>query len=298
MTDADRPVGPSEVPDATAEEALAAAILDGEATAAERARADEPAVAAALAAQRRVAEAVAAAPPVDDAGRGRSIAAALAAWDADGRSAGAAPVDDLARRRAQRATRLLPALGAAAAVVVALVLGGLAIRGNGGDADQTASGDAFDATVEEGDDGAESGAAAGGGSGAVDDRTTTLAAEVAFGSYEDLDGLLAEVDRTAALARAALRDLDAFEEAAGSPPSATAGAAEGQASVGDSSGGAPVAESTCVAPALPEGTYVTGGPAVLDGRPVAVTVVDGPEGTVVQVVDVSTCEVVYEGPPA
>lgn len=312
MTDADPTVGPPETPEATPEEELAAAILDGEASPEEQARAGEPAVAAALAAQRRVADALAVAPAVDEVGRERSIAAALAAWGTEATTeatTGAGPAragDDLARRRAGRTARLLPALGAAAAVVVALVLGGIALGGGGDDADQTAVGDAFDATDED--------LAAGGA--AADATASAPVPSVALGAFDDLDALVAEAGRTAAQSRAVggaggsgsgsgsdgAGSADAEEAAEGaeagttSPAAATGAPAAGD-DAGEGSSSQALDERACVADAAPEGTFVASATATLDGRPVAITVVDTADGTVVQVVDVATCEVVYEGPP-
>jgi hypothetical protein len=280
MTDAQHPVGP---PEASESEELAAAILDGEATPAELARADEPAVAAALAAQRRAAATLAVDVPVDEAARERSIAAALAVRDEGTAAAAPRRADDLADRRARRAAGTLPVLAAAAAVVVALVVGALALAGRSDDDEDLA------ATAE---DSAPTGAAdaAGGASGSgVDEAATALALGLDLGAFDDVEHLVAAAARRADLARSSAATAEGSD-------ADHAGSAEDAGALDPTEAPASTVAGPACAPPLPEGTVVSTATAILDGRPVLVTVLDGDDGTVVQVVDAATCDVVYEGP--
>jgi hypothetical protein len=122
-----------DVPDASEADELASALLDGEGTAAERARADEPDVARRVAELEAVARLVATpVEPVDELARSRAVRAALAA---------AAPAV---------APRRVPAwLAPAAAVIVVLAGVGLfvaVLAGGSDDADEAATSGADTAT--------------------------------------------------------------------------------------------------------------------------------------------------------
>jgi hypothetical protein len=122
---------------------LASAYLDGEVTAAERARVEgDPALLAEVERLRRVRAAVADVPPATATARESAIAAALAAFDeahAGLAAAAAAPtappnVVPLARRRHVRRLQVMTAAAAAAVMVI----GGFVIANRGG-GDDTAS---------------------------------------------------------------------------------------------------------------------------------------------------------------
>lgn len=285
MTDPDLPVGPP--PEASEIEELASAILDGEATPEELARASEPAVAAALASYRRVSALLASSGPVDEVGRERSIAAAIDAWGTGDAAAAPGGGDELAQRRARQPAWARPAFGAAAAVVVALVLGGLAVLAGQDDGDDVAASNAAD------DDAAQRGSPAG---ATAESGADSFAVGIDLGTFDDLDALVAAADRTAAQQRSVLLDESAqAEEGDGEATSEAAPPASPAAGAGvDASEGA---GGACSPPPLPPGVVVVTGTATFEGRAVVVTVIDGSEGTVVQVQDVATCAVVYEGPP-
>lgn len=192
MSVSDDPRDPGSVPPAGELDELASALLDGVATPAEAARAADPDVAARLRSFTRVRDAVAApVPPVDDDARERGIAAALAAWDAG---------DDLTARRADRERRVRRSidwarpLGIAAAVLAALAVGGLAIRGI--DREDDDSGDAATAALEEQEataDGADAGADSEAGGGMTYEDSTVMSSPVAqLGDYGSLDELVVD----------------------------------------------------------------------------------------------------------
>jgi hypothetical protein len=123
---------------------LASAYLDGEVTAAERARVEgDPALLAEVERLRRVRAAVADVPPATATARESAIAAALAAFDeahAGLAAAAAAPtappnVVPLARRRHVRRLQVMTAAAAAAVMVI----GGFVIANRDGGDDDTAS---------------------------------------------------------------------------------------------------------------------------------------------------------------
>jgi hypothetical protein len=284
------------VPDATEPEEVASAILDGEATEAERARAGEPGVAAALAAFGRVSAGLGADDPIDELARERAITAALDAWgtedDAVPGARTAVAGDELARRR--RARRGLRVVGAAAAVVVALALGGLALQG-GSDDDDSA-----DVAASAPEDTVAAGGSAGAGSAAGSEAATESALALSdLGTYDSLDALVAEAAGVATERAAAFEDGQVFDADSSGDVTATQGANNGvdgeqtSAPAADAGGGA---VATCAPPPPPSGEPLAFSTATLEGRPVTVVVAGTGDEAVVQVVDVQTCEVRYEGP--
>ena len=294
-----------DLPDATEPEELASAILDGEATDAERARAGDPEVAAALEAFGRVSAAVGAEPPVDELARERAIAAALGAWGtptaeeeaiaAEQRERFAA-VDELARRRRNRLG--LKVAGIAAAVAAVVAVGSLAV-GSGDDEDSATSADVAAEAPESGvatesaGAGATADADAAEESEAAADGATSSLALSDLGAYDDLDTLVAD-----AVVVATERAAEANDDGADSAPQGEGDAggevAEGGAAptVAAGAGGA----TACALPSPPAGEPATASTATLEGRPVLVTVSGSGDDAVVQVTDPATCEVLYEGP--
>jgi hypothetical protein len=269
MTSTDDPRDP--VPDATDAEALAGALLDGEALPAETAgaRADDAAVLEARARFERVARAVATPVPIDDVAREAAIAAALAAATAP-----APQGDELARRR--RSQGRLRVVGIAAAALVAVAIGAVALgQGGGDDADQAATATAEDRASDEVTDDA------GGASTSADAAPSIELSTLDLGAFDDLPALVA-----AAAASSFGADTPTTMASSGS-------AAEETGSAGDPTTSA----AGCAAPARPAGRLLSSRSATLEGRPVVVVVVDGPEGRIVQVYDFTTCELRFEGSP-
>lgn len=136
-----------------ADDEIVSAVLDGEATDGERARADaDPTAGERLARFADVARLVGAPVPVDPELREQAIARALDTFDV---SAGTStperadrPPDELAVRRARRSARIGPVLAAVAAVVVVLIGVGAVLRSTG-PTDTLATGSmAADSTTE------------------------------------------------------------------------------------------------------------------------------------------------------
>lgn len=289
-----------DLPDATEPEELASVILDGEATAAEQARAAAPEVAAALARLRAVAEAVGSVGPVDELARERAIAVALDAWGTEAATASAtdgAPGDELARRR--QARRGLRLVGVAAAVVAALAVGGIALSSGSDDADTSAdvAAEAPEGTeaAGSGEDGAESGA---GGT-----ATESALALTDLGAFDDLDDLVAFASGEAT-ERTVVEEGDAFADddsavvgdataESGSESGLIEGSSQDAAEPAPATGAAP---PSCSPPPPPSGDPVVVSTATLEGRPVTVVVAGTGDDAVVQVVDAQTCELRYEGP--
>jgi hypothetical protein len=284
-----------DLPDATEPEELASAILDGEATAAEQARAGEPEVAAALARLRGVAAAVGTAGPIDELARERAIALALDAWGTEAATATAAgaagaPGDELARRRqARRGVRLV---GVAAAVVAALAVGGIALTSGDDDTDTSAdvAAEAPAATEAAGSagDGAESGA------GGTATQSATLAL-TDLGAFDDLDDLVAFASGEAT-ERTAVEEGEAFDDDGVAGDAASEGLDEPVLDAADPAPTAGAAAPSCTPPPPPGGDPVVVSTATLEGRPVTVVVAGTGDDAVVQVVDAQTCELRYEGP--
>jgi hypothetical protein len=276
MTDR-HPTGPggpeAEPPEVGPLDELASAILDGDATEAELARADEPEVARRVARFSALAEQVRQGSPGPDDRREAAIAAALAEFGGE-----AAPADELAARRERRGgwadpARRLRILGAAAAAIVAIAVGAVVLDSSPDD-DQTTAADAVDDRATEETASSESSLDA--ETPASDGQAADSAggAEVApapidLGEFESADQLLDE-----ALSRPAV------------PPQDTSfGAAE------------PSAAARC---ADPTGGATRIDTAELDGRAVLVYVRDdaGADGDVeIVVVDAATCEVLARRGP-
>lgn len=266
MTPADDPRG--HVPDADPLDELASALVDGEATPEEEARAGEPEVAARVAAFEAVAQRVGGPvdPPTDEA-REAAIAAALAA--ASSRPAAPSSLAEHRERR-RRLPEWLP--GVAAAVVIVVGLGVLLTSLGSGDRDDAAeSADATAmATQTAGADGES------GGGGAADEGAGEESADLAptagssaapdLGSFDDV-GALADALRSE---RSLVEDgTDASRERASDDASLYAG---------------------CPTPPAEPGEVVDAASATLDGQPVWVYVLrfdDGPGRYVV--VEQATC---------
>ncbi len=186
-----------EVPAADPVDELASALVDGEALGAERARADEPAVAARVAAFEAVAARVGApVDPPDDLARERAIRAALAAHSP-------------ARAR-RRPPAWLPAAAAVAVVVVGLGLLVAAIGPSDDDAAETA------ATLAEGGDEAttleDSDGSAGAGGSTAAPGAEALARALFLGDHPDAASLEATLHSAARMTGAG----QAADSAAGS----------------------------------------------------------------------------------
>jgi hypothetical protein len=220
VTTSDDPWGP--VPDADPLDELASALLDGEAGDEELARADEPDVAARVAAFEAVARQVGApVAPAPDADRDAAIAAALRA--ATPAVAATVPSLDAAReRRAQR--RRLPQWlpGVAAAVLAVRGLGLLVTAlpdGDGGE-DQASSdleeSAAEDTATEEGGDAgtfAEEDDAGAGGTGGESESAPTADMAAPLGDFDDVVSLEAELRALASSGDGADEQESASEQA-------------------------------------------------------------------------------------
>jgi len=257
-------VGP--VPDADPLDELASALLDGEATEAERARATEPEVARRVAAFEALALRVGS--PVEPpaaAARDRAIAAAL-----DAPPELAEPVPISSRRRLPA---WLPTLGAAAAMIAVVAAVGLVASSGNGDDDETAGGDADTAeTVFE-----EAAGAA--GSGSVADLFSVTA---------DL-GDLATTEELAD----ALRPL-ATERAAATTSGAGAATEAADDEVQSDAAAPSAGPLLCSDRFGPD--VLTVATARLAGRPVVAAVLQAADGSRSFVaLDAETCELVAEG---
>jgi hypothetical protein len=275
MTDTDDPRG--DLPEPTAAQDLASALLDGEADATEAAGSDDPAVVEARVAFERVARAVATPSPADADAREAAITAAL-------RAAGPSPAtltagDELDHRR--RAGWGLKLAGVAAALLAVVALGGLLASGDDAD-DETAVSDAID----EGDDaGATAGAATESADDGQDLDSSTAPGLADLGAFDDLDALVA----------AAVGSSLESEEAAAGDAATTAPTTTTERGGGES--GVPPADAVvCTAPASPSGAIIASSTATLEGRAVVVVVAEQADGRVVQIFDAATCAVVFEGP--
>jgi len=260
-------VGP--VPDADPLDELASAILDGEATEAERARAAEPEVARRVAAFEAIARRVGQpAEPPSAVARDRAVAAAL-----DAPPELAEPVPIGARRRLPT---WLPTLGAAAAAVAIIAGFGLLASQDGGDGDETAGGDAGTAASAFEETGEAAGSAEGGAG--------QLAASADLGDLGTVEEL-AEALRPLAAARAATTS------GSGAGTATEAADDEVQADAAAPAPGPP----PCADRFGPD--VVTVATARLDGRPVVVAVLRAAEGDESFVaLDADTCEPVAQGP--
>lgn len=265
MNDHPHPEGP--VPDADELDELASALVDGEASEAERRRAGDPEVAARVRSFAAVARLVARpVEPVGEGDRDRAVAAALAAFGTEPPlAAGAGDVLALRRRR-------IPAwVGAAAAVAVLAVGAGLLLGGRDGAPDDVAQGGADTARPEAADDaGASTGAGAGSAGApvpATGDGEATILALPDLGSFDDGADLAAAADA----ATAASSDGGSSEQNTASRvlPACT-------------TGGPPGSEPVLVAAAR------------LAGQPVTVVVFVEPDGRrSVVAFDDATCDLVF-----
>lgn len=242
---------------------LASAILDGEATPEQLARAGEPAVLARLAEFRVVAAVVGrAVGPVSAEGRAATITAALSAWGTED-PALTEREDALAtRRRAVAARRWLPAVAAVAVVAVAA---GIFAIGSTTDSHQQAASPSEATTLESSDAATGSGGATGG-----DSFGSSRMAITELGGFSNLDDLLAAVEGQFAIGQTAAGTV------ADNGQPATTTAASGQAG-----GGAPpvaaTSESLCAPDPAGESPFATAS-ATLDGEPVFVVVTSRPDG--------------------
>ena len=283
MTTPDDPAG--SVPDADPLDELASALVDGEATDAERTRAGDPAVSERVAAFERVAGIVATPVPApSDAHREAAIAAAVAAI-ADA----AAPVGRVVpMRRRTGAPRWLPAAAAVAVVVAGLGLLVAALGSVDGDGDEAATDsaseeaggeptDTFQQSVEAGAPASTVGDAGGSGGSTATGSAAPPVPAVDLGELGDVDDL-----------EAALRNQ--------APPTAGAAAAGGEA---ENEGEGEDDSAARVSPPCAD----VFGPALvhvftarLDGEPVTVGLFDEPDGRrTYAVVDQDTCEAVDGG---
>jgi len=282
MTERDDTRG--QVPDADPLDELASAILDGEASAAELARAVEPEVAERVARFAVVADAVAGpVPPVAEASRDAAIDAALAAWRAGDGVEGGRGRDELTarRQRTARLTRTLRIAGAAAAVVAVVALGAVVLDGGSPSTEDAATSaadseeaggeavpDAASESIEGGsaaDDGADAGAYE-----VVPSSPTAFTSDL--GTFESAGALLDE---------AAERRGAAMREQGSSNVDSTVLALEAL---------------ECSAPDL-AGT-IEAATATLDGRRVVVFTADQPDGEIaVVVLDAVTCDEIARRTP-
>lgn len=263
---------------------LASAHLDGQTTPTEAAQvAGDAALAARVAELATVRVALQSdGPPVDEARREASIAAALAAFeedraDAAGPAAGATGVTPIAvaaaRRRASR--RTVQVIGAVA-VAVLLAIAVPLLGGLGADPDAPSEEVATSALEESAQDLDERDGAGDAAAGALDapmaDPLAAATARVDLGTFEDLDALEAALLTYVGAPLAATTDDQAT-------PTTAARSAES---------GVP---STC-SDTPGSGTRVLTGTATLQGRPVLVFVDEGTDGhrtlTVVDAADCST----------
>jgi hypothetical protein len=287
MTDRDEPRG--DVPEVTPLDELASALLDGEATIEERARADDPEITARVARFGEVASVVGSeVEPPTDAERDAAIAAALDAWDEQVSGAGRPRVDELAERR-DRSRRMLRLVGVAAAALAVVGLGAALVDRlpDGGDDDAGVAVEASGGEAE-GSDEATAETEAADDSGAAEAPATESGPQTGeftvdgddLGRFEELDDLLFE--SAARLAAGAGSDAGAALE----PDAAVLEAA-----------------LACAPTALPTEQTVSalGGATVLratlDTREVLVFALPTADGPRVVVVDAETCEVLADRTP-
>ena len=276
MTRPEDPVG--DVPDADELDELASALLDGTADDADRALAADPAVAAEVARRQarfeRVRAVLGEPPAVDPAAREAAIAAALAAADAPEVAAARDVPDELAARRSsggERHTVGLRLLGAAAAVLLAVMLGAV-VFGNGSGNDSDAASEAPTADSAEG---AESGG---------DDA-----------NFDSDDANTPEVEAGGAL-MPVLGDLGDFDDVASLLEAATLGESQVEETyTTDAPGDGASRQGACVGdPSVDAELEVLVATATVDGEAVAVWTVAG-GGTVV--VDLASCTVLGTSTP-
>jgi hypothetical protein len=260
----------SDDPTTEADDELASAYLDGEATRDEVAAVEaSPSLRARVEELRAVAGAVATTPvdPAPEDARETSIAAALAA-------AGRFEITDLAAERARRRLRVL---SIAAAVLVAIAIGaGLLTQVGGDDSTSTAA-----KTSASSSSTAEPGGAAGAGAATADQ-----AAAPEVSAFASTAMALGAFDDTADLVNAARGRLAATKSTGGGAPAA--GGVQDSAAAGDA---APTATPPCPRPA----DVVFDGTALLRGAPVTVLIVGEPDHQVIELLD-ATCAVVFSQP--
>lgn len=272
MSDMDDPRGP--VPEAGPLDELASALLDGEATVEEQARAGDAEVAARVAAFAQVARAVGEEiPPVDDSRREAAIAAGLGASRTTEAEAEDRFVDQLSRRR-RRPVQSLRLVGVAAAVVAAVALGTVAFSSGSDDADVASE----SAILDESADGAPSAEADGA------DRAGPPRSQL--GEFDDIE-ILAQAARDNARSSLGEAQSGAAAEAAPTDDEAS-----------DDAVTVPFADPFAVTCApFGDGELVSAAEATLRGQPVQVFVIDEPDGAHVHVFEVGTCEEVADLAP-
>jgi hypothetical protein len=279
------------VPDASPLDELASALVDGEATEAEQARAAEPEIADRVETFRTVSHRVGApVMPSPDAARERAVLAALAAAD----EADAADVVTTMRRP----RRVPPWLATAAAVLAAVAGFGLLVAALDGSSDDDADSAAEAPAEEEGL--ATEAEAEGGGSAAdagAETATTPLVPDTTIpGESEEAaseDETFSDAGPTAGGAAALARDLGSFPDVTALEDALRADAAATQDT--DDAGADRAA--------VPCGDVIVGerlallATAVLADQPVTVAVVPDDNGATRYVVlDQSTCREVAAGP--
>lgn len=279
MTDSPSPADPGPVdPDVE----LASAHLDGEAGADERARVEDPAIAAHLAAFGRVAEQVRDVPPPPAGLLDDHVTRAMASFDDKGRvvpigrTAGATPW-----------WQRIPLGAVAAALVVVALVGIASLGGFGGDDEDTAA-TAFDSTDDSGGD-SDMGEMGGEQAPMADtmEDGATLEAEAglapdraSYDSYDDLAiSLQDELARPTAATTGAADDPDAADGAA--------------RSAGDDEDGTDPCDAVAVLGIDPVAVVLVR-PALVASDDVTVVVHDGEDGRRLAVVDDATCTVVLD----
>lgn len=284
-----------EPPDVDADVEVASALLDEEATADERARAEDTSVQAHLGELRAVAARVGEVPPVPDGLLDQHVAVALDAFDAPAAEARVVPLE--ARRAGRRTWWQRAPLGAVAAVVAVVALVGavgLASMG-GGDDDDTATA-AFDEPGGGGDSADDSSEAF----SVTEDGATLESSDGAAGSapgarpaYADLDELADELAARHRLRRQST-DADADADAdVGSPAPAPAPAPDdGAPRAGTTSEQAEPDPCDAVAVAgIDPAEVIEIAPALVGGTPVTAVVHGDPGSPRLAVVDDGSCEV-------
>lgn len=265
---------------------LASALLDGEAGPDERAKAEDPAVQAQLAAFASVADQVRDVPPPPAGLLDDQIAAAMGAFDDAG------TVVALDRHRNPWWQRIPLGAVAAALVVVALVgLAGLAAQGGDDDAADTATA-ALEAEDERAGDGA-----AGGGEDAVADaaeESAALESSAAFDgerpAFESYDELAAGIrDELAASPASSGATQDAPDEQA-----ATTTSARSRGASDDDEGSATDPCGAVQVLGVDPADVVLVRPAIVIPDPVTVVVHDAEDGRRLAVVDDASCAVVLD----
>jgi hypothetical protein len=272
----------------TSDDELVSAVLDGEATQGEIARVTaDPALQARLERMTAVSDAVGVAPPPPAGLVDQAIDAALDHLTATGPGTVAAPLDELSARRAARNRRFGPFL-AAAAVVVLVALGAVAVRSlDDPDSDTdtaAASLDAADAETAaeefaENDAGAADTAAEAPSEPTADTTTGTRSAET-------IDA--ADADEFAGRVRIEL------EQGAESSVPTTRASTTPPPPAGELPTAAADFECEAAGTLLDRpGPVIRTGAGLLDGEPVAYSVIDAPEGLVLVIIDAG-CGVIAE----